>query len=70
MPNDDLEVFQFAACRDLYGNIQDVSVGRRNGRPAIFFSRSAAESLTPPDFGADPQGPARIRKSFSKANNV
>jgi hypothetical protein len=48
MPLDDLESFRFKTCRDLYGGVQPISTGRRNGRPAIFFSPDIAEPTAPP----------------------
>jgi len=47
MPLDDLEGFRFKTCRDLYGGVQQISVGRRNGRPAIFFPPDIAEPTAP-----------------------
>jgi|CZKX01.1.fsa_nt_gi hypothetical protein len=47
MPLDDLESFRFKTCRDLYGGVQQISTGRRNGRPAIFFSPDIAEPTAP-----------------------
>lgn len=47
MPLDDLESFRFKACRDLYGCVRPISVGRRNGRPAIFFLPDIAEPAAP-----------------------
>ena len=49
MPLDDSESFRFKACRDLYGGVQPINTGRRNGRPAIFFSRYVAEPTAPTD---------------------
>ena len=43
MPLDDSESFRFKTCRDLYGGVQPISTGRRNGRPAIFFPPDIAE---------------------------
>jgi len=48
MSLDDLESFRFKTCRDLYGGVQPISTGRRNGRPAIFFSPNIAEPTAPP----------------------
>jgi hypothetical protein len=45
MPLDDLESFRFKTCRDLYGGVQPISIGRRNGRPAIFFPPDIAEPI-------------------------
>ncbi|HEV8059285.1 MAG TPA: hypothetical protein VGP68_05410 [Gemmataceae bacterium] len=47
MPNDNFEILKFQACRDLRGSIQGVSVGRRNGRPAAFFSPTFGEPAPP-----------------------
>jgi hypothetical protein len=43
MPLDELESFRFKTCRDLYGGVQPISTGRRNGRPAVFFPPDIAE---------------------------
>jgi len=45
MPLDDLESFRFKTRRDLYGGVQPISIGRRNGRPAIFFPPDIAEPI-------------------------
>lgn len=49
MPHDDLESFRFTACRDLYGGMQQISTGRRNGRTAVFFARNITEPTGPTD---------------------
>ena len=49
MAPDDLESFGFRACRDLYGGVRQIGVGRRNGRPAIFFPPGIAEPIVPTD---------------------
>jgi hypothetical protein len=48
MPHDDLDSFRFGFCRDLYGGVQQVSCGRRNGKPAIFFTPNISEASGPP----------------------
>jgi len=48
MPHDDLESFRFSSCRGLYGGVQQISTGRRNGKPAIFFPRDITEAIEPP----------------------
>jgi hypothetical protein len=53
MPLDDSESFRFKTCRDLYGGVQQISVGRRNGRPAIFFSPNIAEPTAKADSAPD-----------------
>lgn len=46
MQNNDFEI-RFQACRDLRGSIQSVSIGRRNGRRAAFFSPAFTEPALP-----------------------
>jgi hypothetical protein len=53
MPLDNLESFRFKACRDLYGCVRPISVGRRNGRPAIFFPPDIAEPTAEADSAPD-----------------
>jgi len=48
MPLEDLESFRFKICRDLYGGVQPISTGRRNGRPAIFFPPDIAKPTALP----------------------
>src|ERR1035438_7731547 len=47
MPLDELESFRFKTYRDLYGGVRQIGVGRRNGRPAIFFPPDIAEPTAP-----------------------
>jgi hypothetical protein len=58
MPNDNFEILKFQVCRDLRGSIQRVSVGRRNGRPAAFFSPTLSDpaSPEPPEPDREQQG--------------
>jgi hypothetical protein len=53
MPLDDLESFRFKTCRDLYGGVQPISTGKRNGRPAIFFPPGIAEPTAEADSARD-----------------
>lgn len=43
------EQLQFRHCRNLSGEAVAISVGRRNGRPAIFFPPDIAEPAAKPD---------------------
>ena len=53
MPLDVLESFRFKTCRDLYGGVRQIGVGRRNGRPAIFFPPDIAEPIAEADSAPD-----------------
>ena len=47
------EQLQFRHCRNLSGEAVAISVGRRNGRPAIFFPPDIAEPAALPDPAPD-----------------
>lgn len=47
MPNQDFETLRFRVCRDLHGAMQNVSGGKRNGKPAIFFPQRTTEAAPP-----------------------
>ena len=40
MPHIDSDTIRFRACRDLHGDLQSISCGKRNGQPSIFLPRS------------------------------
>ena len=47
MPNQDFETLRFPVCRDLHGALHNVSAGKRNGKPAIFFPGTFTEPEQP-----------------------
>ena len=54
MPHDDFEILKFKTCRNLHGNPQRVTTGRRNGKPATFFPPSVTEPVEPSAPNAEP----------------
>jgi hypothetical protein len=59
-----LELLQFRRCRNLHGDAFDVSVGRRNGRPAAFLSARSGN----PEPAPEPEEFAEKSKYFVNLN--
>src|ERR1035437_9347259 len=47
MQKDDFQILRFRVFRGRRGSVQSVGGGRRNGKPAVFFPRSLAETPGP-----------------------
>jgi hypothetical protein len=61
-----LDLLRFRRCRDLHGNILNVTVGKRNGKPAVFIR----PSLEDPDPAPEPRGLIDQERLFVNLNPV